>query len=169
MKPGDRVRNRVNGRRGTVEWVSGFGTLCNVVWDDESRSAVKVKMLELAACPKIDDCWKVKIVLDKGFDAEGLYSIVIAEVCKKCKKEEGMKISDLLKRTQKLPSPIEFEWPGLEQWADGVFDAQVQSPEQVQDYIKQLKSRVAEQSHAICQLRDAYNCLINWIRDLELD
>jgi hypothetical protein len=36
-------------------------------------------------CPKIDDCWKVKIVLDKAYDAEGLYGMVIKEVCKRCK------------------------------------------------------------------------------------
>jgi hypothetical protein len=80
-----------------------------------------------------------------------------------------VKISELLARVQALPQPITFDWPGVEQWHDEVFVRDIQSQDQAMAYIALLKDRVREQSHAICQLRDAYNALINWIRELEVD
>lgn len=52
-------------------------------YDEVYLQAIE-RMEERKPCPKIDDCWKVKIVLDKQYDAEGLYGMVIKEVCKRC-------------------------------------------------------------------------------------
>lgn len=49
MKPGDRVKQvggQHDGKTGAVEWVSGFGTVCNVIWDDGSTAMLKIKVLE---------------------------------------------------------------------------------------------------------------------------
>lgn len=49
VKPGDRVRyhgGQADGKTGVVEFADSFGVVCNVVWDDGTRSLIKVKVLE---------------------------------------------------------------------------------------------------------------------------
>jgi len=88
MEPGDRVRSREDGRRGTIEWVSGFGTLCNVVWDDQTTSAIKVRALAEEPCPKIDNCPILRSFRDRDVP-EGIYEEWVRKMCVKCRKEEA--------------------------------------------------------------------------------
>ncbi len=42
-------------------------------------------------CPKIDDCYKVRMVLDKACDVPELYAICIRETCGNwCEREHGI-------------------------------------------------------------------------------
>jgi hypothetical protein len=100
MRPGNRVRyigpNQEDvGKTGTVEWISGQGVKCNVVWDDGRTAFLPIAHLELEPCVKINGCPKIRMVLDKSYDVEGLYQKVIQEVCAMCEEKA--------KSTEELP------------------------------------------------------------------
>lgn len=42
-------------------------------------------------CEKIDNCFKVKMVMDKDLAGDWQYAEMIREVCDKCKEEEAIK------------------------------------------------------------------------------
>lgn len=80
-----------------------------------------------------------------------------------------MKIREALRKLETLPKPLEFDWPGAEQYHTDVFKHKTATLEGLAEYVVELKERVAEQSFALVSLRDAYNALINWVQDLETD
>lgn len=79
-----------------------------------------------------------------------------------------MKIKEVLAHLESLPKPYEFDWPGPEQWHDGVFDSEVQTLEQAIAYIKALRERVSQQSFALHTLAERYNEIIHWIQEIEM-
>lgn len=76
-----------------------------------------------------------------------------------------MKLSELAAKAAALPERPRFEWPGPEQFHDGVFKAAVYkddgSPnfEGLIEYTDQLRKRMVEYSHAMHDLCDAYDKL----------
>ena len=80
-----------------------------------------------------------------------------------------VKLKDLIDHLDKLPRKIEFEASGVEFYHEEIMYKELETHEDMVRYIKALKERIRKQSLIIEKLADAYNGLINWIRELEID
>ena len=79
-----------------------------------------------------------------------------------------MKVEQILKHLESLPKKQEFDWAGKEHWHEHVFAQRVQTLPEAIEYIKALKDRLADVTFALSHLVDAYNEIINWIRQIEI-
>ena len=79
-----------------------------------------------------------------------------------------MKLHELAKKAAALPSDADFEWRGPEHWHDDVFEREVRSLKDLQNYVDVLRKRMAEQGMALFRLQQCYKQLRDAVLEAEV-